>query len=1676
MFTVRASAQTTDLSDTGIRGRESSLTVNALLDPPGTLDVTFDTDGKVTADFSGNFDIGYSIVVQADDKIIAIGGGNNGTNSDFALIRYNSDGSPDTSFDSDGKVMTDFAADPLSSGSDTATSGAILPDGRILAAGYTSDPTGYSFALARYNPDGSLDTTFDIDGKVITSFDSTYVISDDDDLAASVVVQPDGKILAGGVKAGSVSFFALARYNGDGSLDTAFGDGGKVVTDFNGSGVEGGELVLQPDGKILLAGSSRRFNNLDFDFALARYNSDGSLDAVFRNGGKVTTDFGLSNDHGRSITLQPDGKILVAGGTDGEGQGFLYFALARYNSDGSLDTTFDTDGKLVSEIADDFVEGMAVAIQPSGRIIVGGYTADGINDSDFALERRSTDGSLDPSFGTGGRVITDFGSMQDSAVSLTIQRDGKILAAGNTGAIAGNYDFALARYLGNATHYVKWDASGANNGASWADAYADLQSALAAASEGDEIWVAAGTYKPTTGTDRTISFTLKDGVAVYGGFAGTETSRTQRDLETNITVLSGDIGIADDNSDNSYHVVVGSNAGGSAILDGFIITAGNASGESPRSHGGGMFNDSGNPTLANLTFSNNAAAGLGGGMYNNFSSPTLTNITFSGNTAGLGGGMENETSSSPNLTNVTFSGNSAESGGGILNRAADSSPILTHVTFSNNSASSEGGAIANAGSPIIRNSILWGNTGGEIFNTSWATPDVTYSIVQGGYSGTGNLAADPLLGPLQDNGGFTQTLALGVGSPAIDAGAVASCPATDQRGVARPQESGCDLGAYELEAGSMLPGETVLVSVDSSSGPSNQESFDPSMSADGRYVAFESLAADLVPGDTNAVYDIFVRDMQTNVTSRVSLDSAGAQANGESARPSISADGRYLAFLSLASNLVPGDSDGWADIFVHDMQTGLTAIVSVDSTGAQANGSSYFPDISADGRHVVFYSHATNLVPGDTNAIGDIFVHDMQTGMTTIVSVDSNGVQGNGDPITAAISANGRYIAFESGSTNLVPGDTNGENDIFLRDMQTGTTTRVSVDSSGVQANSYSHDPAISADGRYVTFFSQAANLVSGDTNAVWDIFVRDTQMGTTRRVSVDSNGVQGNDDSAIAVLSADGRYIAFRSEATNLVPGDTNGKVDVFLFDTQTGMTTRVSVDSNGAQANNTSDAASLSADGSQIAFASDATNLVPGDTNSTRDIFLHRRGPASTDPTNTPTYTPTDTPTLTATPPYSYNPLYLSLTSSQTIGGVSSADEDILRFDGANWSLFFDGSDVGVGSPDLFAFSILDADTILMSFGTNVTVNGIAATPQDVLRFDSTSLGSTTAGTWSLYFDGSDVGLDSTTNEKIDSLSRLPDGRLLISTNGNPSVPGLTGGKDEDMLAFTSASLGDVTSGTWSLYFDGSDVGLSETSGEDVDAFDIAGENIFLSTQGDFSVNGLIGADEDVFVCAAGSVGEITACDYSSSLYFDGSTWGLSANGVDAFQFHPSGPTPPTAVPTDTPTPTPTHTPTATATPSPTATGNIFTFVPLADAYVNAGSPTANYGASTTLRADASPDLHSYLRFDVQGLSGAVTKATLRVYANSPSSLGCIASRVDDNTWTEATINYNNAPAVGSALGSSGAFGGAEWITIDVTAYLTGNGSYNLALTTSSGTAISFASSEAGANAPQLIVETAP
>ncbi len=400
---------------------------------------------------------------------------------------------------------------------------------------------------------------------------------------------------------------------------------------------------------------------------------------------------------------------------------------------------------------------------------------------------------------------------------------------------------------------------------------------------------------------------------------------------------------------------------------------------------------------------------------------------------------------------------------------------------------------------------------------------------------------------------------------------------------------------------------------------------------------------------------------------------------------------------------------------------------------------------------------------------------------------------------------------------------------------------------------------------------------------------------------------------------------------------------------------------------------------------------------------------------------------------------------------------------------------------------FQIVDADTILLTFDNALTVQSLSIDPNDIVQFDAASLGDTTAGTFSIYFDGSDVGLDDTINEIIDALDILSDGRLLLSTIGDFSVPGLTG-KDEDLLVFTPTTLGDTTSGTWAMYFDGSitALGLGQTA-EDIDGLEIAANgNIYLTTADVFAVTGVSGDDEDIFICTPTyTSGAVTSCTYPSTLFFDGSAYGLAANDVDAINLPlglaaihsplalngAAGRDASSRDPVEI-NRTVAHFASYNFAP-PQQSGSV-TFTPTADAYVAGDATTTNYGSATTLRADASPDLNSYLRFNVQGLTGSVISATLRIYANSASSVGYTVHSVTDNTWTESTITYGNAPAMGSQLGSSGTFSAGTWTSVNVTSYITGNGVYNLAFTTTSNTNISFASRELGANGPQLVIET--
>jgi len=389
----------------------------------GALDPSFDYDGKLVTDFSGGDDTGQAVALQTDGKIV-VAGWAYGATPDFAVARYNPDGSLDTGFDGDGKVVTDFAG-----GNDYGKAVVLQADGKIVVAGGTAGATD-EFALVRYNPDGSLDTGFDGDGRVVTDF------AGGNDYGNAVALQADGKIVVAGYTEGATLDFAVARYNPDGSLDTGFDGDGKLVTDFSGGDDLSYAVVLQADGKIVVAGYTV---SATWDFAVARYNPDGSLDMGFDGDGKVATDYDGGTDYGKAVVLQADGKIVLAGITY---SATADFAVARYNPDGSLDTGFDGDGRVVTDFAGGDDRGYAIALQADGKIVMAG-SAYGAT-LDFAVARYNPDGSLDTTFDGDGKLVTDFAGGDDWGYAVALQADGKIVVAGY--AESATRDFAVARY------------------------------------------------------------------------------------------------------------------------------------------------------------------------------------------------------------------------------------------------------------------------------------------------------------------------------------------------------------------------------------------------------------------------------------------------------------------------------------------------------------------------------------------------------------------------------------------------------------------------------------------------------------------------------------------------------------------------------------------------------------------------------------------------------------------------------------------------------------------------------------------------------------------------------------------------------------------------------------------------------------------------------------------------------------------------------------------------------------------------------------------------------------------------------------------------------------------------------------------------------------------------------
>ena len=382
---------------------------------------------------------------------------------------------------------------------------------------------------------------------------------------------------------------------------------------------------------------------------------------------------------------------------------------------------------------------------------------------------------------------------------------------------------------------------------------------------------------------------------------------------------------------------------------------------------------------------------------------------------------------------------------------------------------------------------------------------------------------------------------------------------------------------------------------------------DPRLSADGRYVVFESRATNLVANDTNGQPDVFHHDRLTGITIRCSIGSGGEQADDVSSGPAISGDGRWVAFWTYSDALDAADTNGLRDVYLHDTVTRTTERISVGLAGAEPDGYAAWPSVNQDGTRVAFSSAATNLAHGDTNSITDIFLRDRVAGTTTVVSRTLTGGAPNGFSSRPYLSADGRYVAYYTTSTNMGSGDLSSDHDVYLHDTVTSGTVQVSVDHAGGQiSGSCLHGP-ISRDGSLVAFSANSFQVTPDDTNGEGDIFVRDLKAGTLTLVSKSSDGQLTTFHSNHGPsLSADGRYVSWWTRSSKFLASDTNGMVDQLVHDRWSGITELVTSRSDGSMANGENNTGHLSADGRYVAYLSTSTNLVPGDTNGQHDIFV--------------------------------------------------------------------------------------------------------------------------------------------------------------------------------------------------------------------------------------------------------------------------------------------------------------------------------------------------------------------------------------------------------------------------------------------------------------------------------------
>ncbi|MDO9180711.1 MAG: cadherin-like domain-containing protein, partial [Agitococcus sp.] len=651
------------------------------------------------------------------------------------------------------------------------------------------------------------------------------------------------------------------------------------------------------------------------------------------------------------------------------------------------------------------------------------------------------------------------------------------------------------------------------------------------------------------------------------------------------------------------------------------------------------------------------------------------------------------------------------------------------------------------------------------------------------------------------------------------------------------------------------PQTVIRVSTDSSDQEANGSSIGGVFSADGTQVLFDSNASNLVADDTNDVYDVFVKDIKTGEITRISTDATGKQANGESFGVVFSADGTKVLFESVASNLVANDNNEKIDVFLKDLKTGEITLVSANGSAEGFNGNSYAVALSADGTKVLFNSDANNAAISDTNNVTDAFIKDLTTGEITRVSTDSGDKEVQGSAIVAVgMSADGTKVLLQSNSANLVFGDNNDAYDVFLKDLKTGAVTRVSTNYEDTESNGNSEGYAISADGTQVLFDSDADNLVDGDTNRAYDVFVKNIETGVVTRVSTNPDGSEANGASFGGTFSADGTKVLLSSEATNLAPNDENSTQDVFVKDLTTGEILRVSSDDKGSAANGLSDGYGLSADGQQILFTSDATNLVLNDGNRASDVFISTLAYSGgkddvtssvsyTLPTNVEDLSLTGADSLLGVGNESNNQIYGNSGSNTLSGGAGddslyggSGNDSLLGGDGTDSLLGADGNDYLDGglSNDSMSGGAGDDTYIVDDYYDQVIESEDVAAGIDTVKASvSYTLSSGVEnlillGNDSLSGGGNDLNNNITGTGGGDFLSGYAGNDTILGMDGNDYVDG---GSGDDRLEGNQGNdylIGGDGNNTY-VYKEGNDVIQNQeypSAGED---FGI-GDNLIL------------------------------------------------------------------------------------------------------------------------------------------------------------------------------------------------------------------------------------------------------